>query len=310
MLGYSQLIHFTNRSVHEFKDQVIDIRNIDTLTCTPTSNLTALRHTHHLDGQLSSFTFILKQRLTTDTKQIIFNVAHARVIVHMFIAIRFGDCPNDIDELNCSSNEHGRFAHGLDSTDHLPAKHGARSKVNKMYIGEVISRRKPVLPVFKLGNFHRVKASSPIKHKQASGKEQTVYYPITVSEHCYIKPLEELLITDSIPISSCQSNFNTVTHPNRGVRYPSNRSNYFCQCRQGYSDLFCNEFDQCFCSTDSFSHSAAICSLEKNPSKNGRFCAPQHDPIDLQGYSCYCKEYILDETVNITVVALDFVSIK
>ena len=37
-------------------------------------------------------------------------------------------------------------------------------------------------------------------------------------------------------------------------------------------------------------HSPSICSLERNPSKNGEFCASQDDRIDLQGYSCYSKQ--------------------
>ncbi|CAF1306512.1 unnamed protein product [Adineta ricciae] len=87
MLGYFQLIYFTNRSVEEFKeniqpdlicfninqcpvfkDRVDNLGIINDLTCSSASNLTTEYQIYRLNGLLLNLHHIIKQCLTTDTK--------------------------------------------------------------------------------------------------------------------------------------------------------------------------------------------------------------------------------------------------
>ncbi|CAF1336151.1 unnamed protein product, partial [Adineta steineri] len=94
----------------------------------------------------------------------------------------------------------------------------------------------------------------------------------------------------------------------RCMKYINKNSSYFCQCDQGYSGRHCNIQHSCSCSSDSFclTSSICLCSMKKfgrncsltrsvcqslnNSCKNNGVCIPVDDRININDFTCLCKE--------------------
>ncbi|CAF1652549.1 unnamed protein product [Adineta ricciae] len=92
----------------------------------------------------------------------------------------------------------------------------------------------------------------------------------------------------------------------RCVEYINGNFSYFCQCKQGYSGLFCERKYNCSCSSDSLclSSSICVCPMNKfgskcyltrsicqpNPCQNHGRCVPIDDRIGLKQFICLCQE--------------------